>query len=270
MDLSAIDRLACEYLKHEQLYRRGRSEITDQEFDAIEKELIRVAPDHPAFRCVESGRKLLSLGNQAPENWLKTLPKNTKLIVQPKIDGVAIALRYVNGKLVKAWTRKGVDKTERIKLVDNIPQILWHIDEVDPRGSVFEIRGELFAPNREAAQSQRLAAGFLRKKFAKDAEGLSFVAYEIINSNSSIFLKTEKEQLDNLHQWCFETPVTWEEEGNLKRMHDLWLDGKFYNYELPSDGIVVKVADRELQQKLGADSKCPHWALAIKSIWKTE
>ena len=118
MDLTAIDRLACEYLKHEQLYRRGRSEITDQEFDAIEKELIRVAPDHPAFRCVESGRKLLSLGNQAPENWLKTLPENTKLIVQPKIDGVAIALRYVNGKLVKAWTRKGVDKTERIKLVE--------------------------------------------------------------------------------------------------------------------------------------------------------
>ena len=102
--------------------------ITDQEFDAIEKELIRVAPDHPAFRCVESGRKLLSLGNQAPENWLKTLPKNTKLIVQPKIDGVAIALRYVNGKLVKAWTRKGVDKTERIKLVDNIPKNIWNVD----------------------------------------------------------------------------------------------------------------------------------------------
>ena len=64
--------------------------------------------------------------------------------------------------------------------------------------------------------------------------------------------------------------MTWEEEGKLKHMHDLWLDGKFYNYELPSDGIVVKVADRNLQQKLGADSKCPNWALAIKSIWKTE
>ena len=172
MDLTAIDRLACEYLKHEQLYRRGRSEITDQEFDAIEKELIRVAPDHPAFRCVESGRKLLSLGNQAPENWLKTLPKNTKLIVQPKIDGVAIALRYVNGKLVKAWTRKGVDKTERIKLVDNIPKNIWNVDKVDSR-LTYEIRGELFAPNREAAQSQRLAAGILRKKYAKDAESLS-------------------------------------------------------------------------------------------------
>ena len=267
MDLTAIDRLACEYLKHEQLYRRGRSEITDQEFDAIEKELIRVAPDHPAFRCVESGRKLLSLGNQAPENWLKTLPKNTKLIVQPKIDGVAIALRYVNGKLVKAWTRKGVDKTEWIKLVDNIPKNIWNVDKVDSR-LTYEIRGELFAPNREAAQSQRLAAGFLRKKFAKDAEGLSFVAYEILNW--SFLFKTEKDVLDNLHQWCFETPVTWEEEGNLKHMHDLWLDGKFYNYELPSDGIVVKVADRELQQKLGADSKCPNWALAIKSTWKTE
>ena len=267
MDLTAIDRLACEYLKHEQLYRRGRSEITDQEFDAIEKELIRVAPDHPAFRCVESGRKLLSLGNQAPENWLKTLPENTKLIVQPKIDGVAIALRYVNGKLVKAWTRKGVDKTERIKLVDNIPKNIWNVDKVDSR-LTYEIRGELFAPNREAAQSQRLAAGFLRKKFAKDAEGLSFVAYEILNWNC--LFRTEKDVLDNLHQWCFETPVTWEEEGKLKHMHDLWLDGKFYNYELPSDGIVVKVADRNLQQKLGADSKCPNWALAIKNIWKTE
>ena len=108
----------------------------------------------------------------------------------------------------------------------------------------------------------------MRKKFAKDAEGLSFVAYEILNWNC--LFRTEKDVLDNLHQWCFETPVTWEEEDNLKHMHDLWLDGKFYNYELPSDGIVVKVADRNLQQKLGADSKCPNWALAIKNIWKTE
>ena len=126
--------------------------------------------------------------------YLKTLPKNTKLIVQPKIDGVAIALRYVNGKLVKAWTRKGVDKTERIKLVDNIPKNIWNVDKVDSR-LTYEIRGELFAPNREAAQSQRLAAGFLRKKFAKDAEGLSFVAYEILNW--SFLFKTEKDVLDN-------------------------------------------------------------------------
>ena len=134
MDLTAIDKLACEYLKHEQLYRRGRSEITDQEFDAIEKELIRVAPDHPAFRCVESGRKLLSLGNQAPENWLKTLPKNTKLIVQPKIDGIAIALRYKQGHLVKAWNRKGKDKTQALSLVENIPTNIPINGTVDIRG----------------------------------------------------------------------------------------------------------------------------------------
>ena len=159
--MNSTDFLASEYLRHEQLYRSGLAEITNLEFDNLQKELQRLAPDHPVFRVVESGRKLLSLGNQPVENWLDKIPLNTDFIVQPKIDGVALALRYVDGKLAKAWTRKGTDKTERIRLVEDIPRAIYTHERI------VEIRGELFAPRRDPAQSQRLAAGFLRKKCPK-------------------------------------------------------------------------------------------------------
>tara|TARA_Y100000593_G_scaffold59405_1_gene110194 strand:- start:1268 stop:2083 length:816 start_codon:yes stop_codon:yes gene_type:complete len=270
--VNSIDLLASEYLKHEQLYRSGLAEITNLEFDSLQKELERLAPDHPVFRVVESGRKLLSLGNQSVESWLEKIPANTDFIVQPKIDGVALALRYVDGKLAKAWTRKGTDKTERIRLVEDIPEILWHVDKVNPHGSIFEIRGELFAPRCDPAQSQRLAAGFLRKKCPKDAEGLSFAAFEILNGSVEEF-PTEKDVLESLAQWCFEHPLTWEvpyrEKENIRHLHNLWLDGQFHNHQYPSDGIVVKIKDRKIQKKLGSSSVCPFWALAIKEMWKT-
>ena len=260
--MDSIDLLASEYLKHEQLYRSGLAEITNLEFDNLQKELQRLAPDHPVFRVVESGRKLLSLGNQPVESWLEKIPVNTDFIVQPKIDGVALALRYVDGKLAKAWTRKGTDKTERIRLVEDIPRAIYTHERI------VEIRGELFAPRRDPAQSQRLAAGFLRKKCPKNAEGLSFAAFEILNGSVEEF-PTEKHVIEKLHDWGFEHPVTWEEMGELKHMHNLWLDGQFYNHEFPSDGIVVKIQDRGLQEKLGSSSVCPFWALAIKETWKT-
>ena len=89
--MNSTDFLASEYLRHEQLYRAGLAEISDFEFDVLKRKLIEASPDHPVFRVVESGRKLLSLGNQPVESWLDKIPSSVELAVQPKIDGVAIA-----------------------------------------------------------------------------------------------------------------------------------------------------------------------------------
>jgi len=260
--MNSIDFLASEYLRHEQLYRAGLAEISDFEFDVLQRKLIEASPDHPVFRVVESGRKLLSLGNQPVESWLDKIPSSVELGVQPKIDGVAIAIRYVDGVMSKAWTRKGEDKTRNVLQADNIPPEL-------PVKKTVEIRGELYAPNIDAARSQRLAAGLLRKKAPKDVEGISFCAFEILNADPEIY-PDEAHILDYLKEWGFHTPPTTSVSGlsDIKEIHNKWLDGRFFNTEFPSDGIVVKIVDRYQQKVMGASSVAPNWALAVKSTWK--
>jgi len=261
--MNSIDFLASEYLRHEQLYRAGLAEISDFEFDVLQRKLIEASPDHPVFRVVESGRKLLSLGNQPVESWLDKIPSSVELGVQPKIDGVAIAIRYVDGVMSKAWTRKGEDKTRNVLQADNIPPEL-------PVKKTVEIRGELYAPNIDAARSQRLAAGLLRKKAPKDVEGISFCAFEILNADPEIY-PDEAHILDYLKEWGFHTPPTTSVSGlsDIKEIHNKWLDGRFFNTEFPSDGIVVKIVDRYQQKVMGASSVAPNWALAVKSTWKS-
>ena len=107
--MSIANELAKEFLYHNDLYRAGRAVISDKHFDEIKKALIAVSPNHPALKKVDEGCVLSGLGTLPFAEWYSYLPKNTPVIVQPKIDGCAIAVRYVDGILVKAWTRKGVD-----------------------------------------------------------------------------------------------------------------------------------------------------------------
>ena len=219
--MDSTDFLASEYLRHEQLYRAGLAEISDFEFDSLQQKLIEASPDHPVFRVVESGRKLLSLGNQPVESWLEKIPASVELAVQPKIDGVAIALRYVDGVIARAWTRKGEDKTRNVLEADNIPPQL-------PIKKTVEIRGELYAPNIDAARSQRVAAGLLRKKDPRHVSGISFCAFEILNADPEIY-PDEAHILDYLKEWGFRTPPTTSVSGlsDIKEIHNKWLDGRF-------------------------------------------
>ena len=261
--MDSTDFLASEYLRHEQLYRAGLAEISDFEFDSLQQKLIEASPDHPVFRVVESGRKLLSLGNQPVESWLEKIPASVELAVQPKIDGVAIALRYVDGVIARAWTRKGEDKTRNVLEADNIPPQL-------PVKKTIEIRGELYAPNIDAARSQRVAAGLLRKKDPRHVSGISFCAFEVLNADPEIY-PDEAHILDYLKEWGFHTPPTTSVSGlsDIKEIHNKWLDGRFFNTEFPSDGIVVKIVDRYQQKVMGVSSVAPNWALAVKGMWKT-
>ena len=109
--MSIADELAREFLYHNDLYRAGRSIISDEKFDAIKEALVKCNPKHPALKKVEEGCVMSGLGTLPFAEWYSYLPKNTPVIVQPKIDGCAMAVRYVDGLLVKAWTRKGIEKT---------------------------------------------------------------------------------------------------------------------------------------------------------------
>ena len=102
------------------------------------------------------GDSLLSLDNCRLDEWYRGKRKNTPLVIEPKIDGVALALVYQSGELQRAYTRSGRDVTRYALEVPDIPI------EVSRLGQ-FTVRGELYAFNEFSPKSQRVAAAQLRR-----------------------------------------------------------------------------------------------------------
>ena len=256
--MSIADELAKEFLYHNDLYRAGRSIISDKQFDAIKQALIKSNPTHPALKKVEEGCVLSGLGTLPFAEWYSYLPKNTPVIVEPKIDGCAIAVRYVDGLLVKAWTRKGIDKTYCMRMIEDLPK------HIIAKGTV-DIRGELYGKGLIPARSQRLAAGHLRKK-QPSGMGLSFCAFQILDGKG-----TEVSNLEQLVKWGFHVcgyiKIDKDVVNRVKKLHSQWQDSLIFS-RYPTDGIVVKVLDKDLQDKIGRTSIAPSWATAIKDTWK--
>ena len=110
------------------------------------------------------------------EEFLEGLLPNTRIIVEAKIDGCALAISYKDGKLEKAISRKGIDVSEKIKTIKSVPR------EINIRSN-FMVRGELFAKEEEPATSQRIASGYLRSKSYEPNQKITFAAFQIINGN---------------------------------------------------------------------------------------
>ena len=256
--MSIADELAKEFLYHNDLYRAGRSIISDEKFDAIKEALVKCNPKHPALKKVEEGCVLSGLGTLPFAEWYSYLPKNTPVIIEPKIDGCAMAVRYVDGLLVKAWTRKGIDKTYCMRMIEDLPK------HIIAKGTV-DIRGELYGKGLIPARSQRLAAGHLRKK-QPSGMGLSFCAFQIFDGKG-----TEVSNLEQLVKWGFHVcgyiKIDKDVVNRVKKLHSQWQDSLIFS-RYPTDGIVVKVLDKDLQDKIGRTSIAPSWATAIKDTWK--
>ena len=167
-------------------------------------------------------------------------------------------MRYESGVLVAAFTRSGKNVTEAARTIFNIPLKLPE-DGIAVSEEPLEIRGELYGPNLSRTKSQALAAGHLRKK-VPTGMGLSFVAYEILGSTEN-----EIDDIKKLESWFFEVPPTNRTANprDVKQWHKEWLAGELFA-DIPTDGIVVKLASGAAKLRLGSNSKCPNWSLAMK------
>jgi len=101
----SIAALRAEVRKANTAYRNGEPIMSDQAYDQLLEQLRSKAPHAPELD--NDATILLSLDNQPFDYWYSTLPVDTTLVVQPKIDGCTLALRYVEGELIGAWTRSG-------------------------------------------------------------------------------------------------------------------------------------------------------------------
>ena len=228
-------------------YRDGNPIVSDKKFDILEKKLYEIHPDSDYFTNRDA-LPLPSLEKDPIEDFIEGLSDYTQVIIQPKYDGVAVAIEYRDGKIYKSINRKGIEITEKIKLVKNIHQII-------PINKTMQVRGELYTSNQEPAYSQRIAAGYLRNKANNPHQGLKFVAFQIINTEMDQFTMLQVLRLSlsfDVTSWSLTEVV------HIEKYRRSWLNKNLY-CGTPTDGIVVKINDYKLQQ-----TRPDYWQMAIK------
>jgi DNA ligase (NAD+) len=207
---------------------------------------------------------------------------NIEVMAEPKIDGLSLGLRYERGRLAQAATRgdgvTGEDVTANIRTVKSVPGrlagSLWP-DTIEIRGEVYLERTGFFALNEERAAAgepvfanpRNAAAGSLRQldPSITARRPLKFFAYAWGETSES-FAETHAMALARFHDWGFSV----NERSRLCRgvdavlayYRDIAADRAALPYDI--DGVVYKVNDLALQERLGMVSRAPRWALAHK------
>ncbi|MFI4819187.1 MAG: NAD-dependent DNA ligase LigA [Enterobacterales bacterium] len=213
--------------------------------------------------------------------------KNIKYCCEPKIDGLAINISYINGKINYASTRGdgiiGEDVTKNIKNIKNIPNL---IENNFSFPKFIEIRGEvcihkndllkinklLFIEGKKCFSNTRNAAsGILRKKKTvnKYINFLMFYSYGIGFSKSKSLPKSHFEILNFLKK--FKIPINKKKLFKKKYNFLKFLKKTFIkksNLKFDIDGIVIKIDSIKFQKKLGSISKYPKWAVSYKFLDK--
>ena len=228
-------------------YRDGNPIVSDKKFDILEKKLYEMHPDSDYFTNRDA-LPLPSLEKDTIEDFIEDLPDFTQVIIQPKLDGCAVAIEYRDGIIHKAITRKGKDITRKMTNVHSVPLSI-------PTKDTIQIRGELYTKNVAGNVSQRIAAGYLRSKSFIPNVNLTFSAFQIINTNMDQFTELQFLRLSlgfNVPSWSLTEVV------HIEKYRRSWLNKNLY-CGTPTDGIVVKINDYKLQQ-----TRPDYWQIAIK------
>ena len=238
---------------YDENYRAGRALISNKQFDQLEKNLFRIDP-----KCDYFNKKnklfLPSLPKDETKQFLEGLLPDTKLLIEPKIDGCAIAIKYKDGKFDSAINRIGLDVSRKIEQVQDVPK------EINIRSS-FVVRGELFTQQEASSYSQRIASGYLRSEDYQTNPKISFCSFQIINTRTN-----EYESLIYCRKLGFTIPeiVEANRTSQVETFRQAWKSGKLFS-NWPTDGIVVKINSRKLQLiREKSNEVYPYWQMAIK------
>jgi DNA ligase (NAD+) len=217
-----------------------------------------------------------------PEDVARVAADAIEVMAEPKIDGLSAALRYEHGRLVLGATRgdgiTGEDVTNNLRTLASVPKQLsgkgWP-DVVEIRGEVYMERDGFFAVNaeREAAgepvfaNPRNVAAGSLRQldPAITARRPLKFFAYAW-GEASAPFARTHDDALKRFSEWGFtvnpRSRLCRGVDEVLAAYREIAADRAELPYDI--DGVVYKVNDLGLQQRLGMVSRAPRWALAHK------
>jgi len=197
--------------------------------------------------------ELLGLDKNRFANWCATLPGGTTMVVQPKIDGCALGLRYKYGQLVDAYSDKHPEIIEIIRTINSIPLSIDDSLKVE-----VELEGVLYSPILSTDFSKdQFSSNVNRTIFNNDS--LSFLAFQIFSSKND-----ELSDLTQLQKWGFDVPITLrtDDPRQVQIWHSQWINNELFS-NLPTNGIVAKCNSSSTKDFLGVGSSSPNWALAL-------
>jgi DNA ligase (NAD+) len=308
--IADLSRLLNDY-NHE-YYVLDNPSVPDAQYDRLMRELQAIELAHPSLRLGTSPsqrvggealssfsqithlKPMLSLDNAFNDDEMSDFVRKLdervghiapKYCCEPKLDGLAVSLLYVDGILLRAATRGdglvGEDITTNVKTIKAIPLQL--------RGEQFptkiEIRGEVFMPfaafnglNERAkaanekpfANPRNAAAGSLRQLDSKitASRGLSFYAYStgVVEGDNTPLANNHFDQLQQLKGWgipvCPEIKLVDSLQAMISYYQDILSRRSTLAYEI--DGVVNKLDNMAGQDKAGFVAKAPRWAIAYK------
>lgn len=310
-----IESLREEIRRHNYLYHTlDEIEIPDAEYDRLVRELQALENEHPELVTADSPTQrvgaepsselatvqhrvpMLSLDNVFSDDELREFHARVagklefedgapelRYSAEPKLDGAAVSLLYVDGVLVRGATRgdgtTGEDITHNVRTIDSVPLRLMGTDF--PR--MLEVRGEVFMPRagfeaynkkaREAGEKtfvnpRNAAAGSLRQLDPRlTAERpLDIYVYSVGLVEDGDLPGRHSEIIATLQQWgfktCPESKVVSGVDGCLNYYDEIGQKRDALGYDI--DGVVYKVDSLAMQRELGFVSRAPRWAIAHK------
>ena len=282
LDESIMSEAAADSLKHE------LSKLEEQYPDLI-------TPDSPTqrvagkpldkFTKVTHEERMISLADVFSHEEIRDWVERTKKLVPGasfeyftdiKMDGLACALHYENGLLVRAVTRGdglvGEDVTMNVRTIENVPLSISDKEKVEVRGEIVIFKKDFDELNEKQkkmgekpfANPRNLAAGSIRQLDPKIAASrpLKFMAYDLVTPN----LPTHKEAYEMIRSLGFQTSGEDRVYQTIEKVFDEIERLRDYRKTLRfnTDGMVIKINDRKIYQTLGIVGKTPRGAVAFK------
>ncbi|MEO0544541.1 MAG: NAD-dependent DNA ligase LigA [Pseudomonadota bacterium] len=314
-DAEAVEelaRLANDIARHDEAYHRNdEPEISDADYDALKRRNLAIEAHFPDLKRADSPSDkvgsavsekfekithrvaMLSLDNAFNDDDVRDFAARVRrflkmdtdaklaLTAEPKIDGLSLALRYENGRLVYAATRGngqvGENVTANARTIANIPETLSGSppDVIEVRGEVYMTKDDFAELNKrqEAAGKQtyvnprNTAAGSLRQLDSSitASRPLKFFAYAW-GDVSDMPSETQSGMVEMLDAYGFQTNplmARFEDiDALIAHYHRIETERADLPYDI--DGVVYKVDELALQQRLGFVSRSPRWAIAHK------
>jgi DNA ligase (NAD+) len=309
-----VQALREELNRHNYLYYiEARPSISDREYDRLMQELIDlekahpelVTPDSPTQRVGEDVQTelkpvrhavpMMSIDNTYTETEVRAFDERVRkglggaqprYVLEPKVDGASVSLRYENGRLVLGATRGrgnvGDDITVNARTIKSIPLMLRQDGAPVPPPSVLEVRGEVYMDNDDFqrvnkeieaegeepyANPRNLTSGTLRRLDPRivATRRLRFLAHGL-GEVKPLPARGYFEWTQLLRQWGVPLPKhVWQVDNideAIKCIHEF----ERIRPKLPymTDGMVLKVDAFDHRDRLGATSKAPRWVIAYK------
>lgn len=278
--------------------------VSDQEYDRLMQELIRleeahpelITPDSPTqrvggkpldeFKKVTHARPMLSLGNAFSKEEILAFHERVKEVIpnpvytcELKIDGLAVSIHYRNGEYFLAATRgdgiTGEDITLNVRTIKSVPLRLKEPVDIEVRGEIYMPKASFEKLNDERANNglplfanpRNAAAGSVRNLDPKvtASRNLNVFLYHVPDALER-GIKYHSEALDYLDRLGLRTNKERRICKSIEEVYDFidYWSKHLHNLPFEIDGLVIKVDDLEAQEQLGFTAKTPKWAIAYK------